>query len=290
MRWLQEKTWKSHSIQESSFIYPQKEFKNNPIRGLEYIKERIVPFLGGGKTIVNSECIYQYDKKLDLLKNSKLLVIGGGPSTLEMGYDIEEYDYVFSCNHFFKNERLKKEKMFMVFLGDEIDLDDKDLVDYLTFSQETLVCFENIGSPPSKKKFKDRYLDRVLWAHTRYHSKIGAMTRIVSYLCNFSPKEISIVGMDGPILKKEQNVYYHAFEKYKEQTGTIESTMTEERKIQKYKNQYLEFWDYILHDIGSSISFRNLGHGHKCNLTTKILSDRMGSEYQDYLFHPEKRK
>ena len=289
MKWKKEKTWKTNKIQESSFIYPQDGFKTNPYRGINYLRDQIVPFLGGGKTIMNNECIYQYNERLELLRDSKILVIGGGPSTIEHEYDIQQYDYIFSCNHFFKNIKLKQVKMFMVFLGDEVDLNHSDLEEYLSSNKDTIVCFENIGNPPGKQSFKQKYADRVLWAHTRYHSKIGAMTRIVSYLCNFSPKEIAIVGMDGPILKKEQNIHYHAFEKHKEQTGTIESAVTEEEKMQKYKNQYLEFWDYILHDIGSGISFRNLGHGHKCNLTTKLLTDQVGEDYQEYILNPEKR-
>ena len=76
--------------------------------------------------------------------------------------------------------------MFAVFLGDEVDLSDETLNQYLNDNPETFICFENIGSPPSKAKFKEKYGDRVFWAHTRYHSKIGAMVRIVSFVCFFS--------------------------------------------------------------------------------------------------------
>lgn len=293
MKWCEEKSWYSHNIRDSSFISPAKIFRNNEYRGLEYIKKKIVPYLGGGETSVSNEFIYQQREAFEKLKGSKILVIGAGPSTLDMEYNPEDYDYVFSCNHFFRNEKVKKINMFAVFLGDEVDLSNETLNQYLSDNSETFVCFENIGSPASKVDFKKKYGDRVFWAHTRYHSKIGAMVRIVSFLCAFSPKSISFVGMDGPIVYAKREKHFHSFETAKERygsTGTIESvTKSEEAKMNKYREQYLEFWDYVLHDVGSNISFFNLGHCHPCNITTQILTEKLGEQYVDYLSSPKKR-
>tara|TARA_R100001015_G_C4634978_1_gene202925 strand:+ start:8520 stop:9407 length:888 start_codon:yes stop_codon:yes gene_type:complete len=291
MKWTFEKTWKTHSIKDSSFIYPSSQFKGNPLQGLEYVKKELVPYLGGGKVKANSECIYQYSDNLAQIEGSKILVIGGGPSSMESQYSVSDYDHVFSCNHFYNNETINKIKMFMVFLGDEIDFESKNLKDYLKRNDETLICFENVGRPKSDLvKFKTEYGERVVWGHTRYHSKIGAMTRIISYLCNLKPKHISIVGMDGPILPGKEKKHFHSFQPKKwPETGTFESLYDQQKRMKRYVEQYLEFWDYILHDVGSEISFNNVGHKHACNLSTEILTDKLGEEYQEYLNNPDKR-
>ena len=44
--------------------------------------------------------------EFDKFKDSKILIVGAGPSTNEVKWHNLEYDYIFSCNHFFLNERL----------------------------------------------------------------------------------------------------------------------------------------------------------------------------------------
>jgi hypothetical protein len=68
--------------------------------------------------------------------------------------------------------------------------------------------------------------------------------------------------MDGYIPKSKEQVFFHSFQKDKKQTGTLENFSNDEKILQKYKQQYLEFWDYILHDVGKEISFKNIGHNH----------------------------
>ena len=40
------------------------------------------------------------------IKDSKILIVGAGPSTNEVKWYNLEYDYIFSCNHFFLNEKI----------------------------------------------------------------------------------------------------------------------------------------------------------------------------------------
>ena len=44
-------------------------------------------------------------------------------------------------------------------------------------------------------------------------------------------------------------------------------------------------WDYLLHDIGIDVKFRNLGHGYECNLSTTVLLDQLGTNCEEYLFN-----
>ena len=80
MIWTEEKTWKTESPSNSSFIWDRYGFINNPHRGLDYVKSAIVPHLGGGEVVVNGEVFYQKKKEFEEFNNSSVLLIGGGPS------------------------------------------------------------------------------------------------------------------------------------------------------------------------------------------------------------------
>lgn len=289
MRWTSEKTWKHNSPANSSFIYDRFGFVKNPFRGLDYVKQNIVPFLGGGEVVVNAEVMYQKNKLFSSFTNSSILVIGGGPSASKLPALREDYDYVVSCNHFFLNDSITKMGVDLAIIGDEVDISSNRFLDYVENSN-TLFCFENIGRNLEElKNFKDKYPNRVVWAHTRYHSKIGAVVRIISLLCNLSPRAISVIGMDGYVRDAEAEKYQHAFEGVKRGSGTIESGNTEDNIEKKYYEQYLEFWDYVLHDVGNNIEFYNLGHGHPRNFSSKVLTEQLTTDYQLYLSNPASR-
>ena len=292
MKWTSEKSWKNSSVADSSFISDSLTFVNSSQRGLDYVKQRLVPYLGGGECVLDPEVIYQKNKLLEQFEHKKVLILGAGPSLKNFDFSIaNEYDLFVSCNHYFLNEKVTSLPLSLVFLGDEVRYSNKDLNDELK-KTNYLIGFENVGRKSSElTDFKNTYGDRVFWANTRYHSKIGAVVRIAAFLTKLKPSKIGIVGMDGFKNKeslKEEN--RHSFQPEKKHTGTYESMYRGEIIEQKYKQQYLEFWDYMLHDVGKDISFENLGHGHPCNLTTEVLSDKIGKDYQKYLLDTSLRK
>jgi len=283
MKWTEEKTWYDNHHSNSSFISPANVFSNNRFRGLEYIKNEIVPVLGGGKVHINSEVMYQQHPVLQKIKDSSVLIIGGGPSAKNAFLIGNNYDFIVSCNHFFVNEKIGSMKIDLAFLGDEVDLDGEELKQYIEKSNTTF-CFENVGHKKEKlNNFKNRYPEIVFWAHTRYHSKVGAVPRIASLIAALKPKKISLIGMDGYVPLSIQKEHAHSFQKNKGYDGSLEREGNDSVIIDKYKQQYLEFWDYILHDVGKNIEFYNLGHGHPCNLSTIVLTQILGDQYQDYL-------
>lgn len=292
MKWESEKSWMNTGVMNSSFISDAPSFINRSRRGLAYVKSQIVPFLGGGECFIGSETMYQKNKHLEDFENKKILVIGAGPSLNSFDYSIvSRYDKIVTCNHYFMNESVNNLPLSLVFLGDEVKLDNAALREDLDKSSY-LVGFENIGRNKAELvSFKRDYGERVFWANTRYHSKIGAIVRIVSFLCSLNPDQIGIIGMDGfksAEITKPENA--HAFEPHKTPNGSYENNFKGNLIEQKYKQQYLEFWDYVLHDIGKEIRFENLSNGHPCNLTTEILVDKIGINYQDYLYDPGLRK
>ena len=313
MKWAKELNWFNSTVPDSSFISSSEDFVNNKKRGLIYIKNAAVPWLGGGETIISSEVIYQKNSRLEKFKNSKILIVGGGPSTDENNWNPEEYDFVWSTNHFFMNEKIKKVDIALANLGGAVHFSAcpksdhhsqkvhcncayaPPLHEYLE-NHDTILCFENFSPEGNWWKklgaFKKKYGDRVFWAHTRYHSKIGAIPRLVSIAVLLGAKEIHIVGMDGLMLERFKDRLQHSFLlptwEERKPVGTLEQ-LGEEEATKKYLEQYLAFWDYHLHDIGKDVKFKNLGHGHPCNMSTNLLTEILGEEYQDYLYDPNLR-
>ena len=282
MKWNEELNWFNSSIAESSFIAYKNVFVNNTKRGLEYVKKTLVPHLGGGECFVSSEIIYQKNPNLEKYKDSKILIVGAGPTANEVGWNSEGYDYIWSTNHFFLNDKLKNLNISLANIGDEVNFSDKTMHEYFE-NHDTVLCFENVGrSQDELVNFKKKYNDRVFWAHTRYHSKIGAIPRLATIAILLGVKEIDLVGMDGFITSNLADKHFHAFEKRKQQTGTLEM-LAEAETIKRYANQYSTLWDYLLHDIGKDVRFRNLGHDHPCNMSTQVLTGVLGEGYQRYL-------
>ncbi len=282
MKWTEEKNWFNSSIAESSFISAPDTFVNNSHRGIEYVKRALVPYLEGGDTLADREIIYQMNSHLDKFKDSKILILGGGPTASEVDWKVEDYDYIFSTNHFFMNDKIKNINVSLANIGDEVRFSNKELHEYLE-KNDTILCFENAGRDPRElSQFKKKYGDRVFWAHTRYHSKIGAIPRLISIAVLLGAKEIHIAGMDGMIPNHLQDKHFHSFQTQKAQSGTLEHGK-EQDTLKKYSEQFLALWDYLLHDIGKSVSFKNLGHGHPCNISTQVLTGVLGEEYQRYL-------
>ena len=51
----------------------------------------------------SSDIVYNYLDEFDKFKDSKILIVGAGPSTNEVKWHNLEYDYIFSLNHFYLN-------------------------------------------------------------------------------------------------------------------------------------------------------------------------------------------
>jgi len=235
------------------------------------------------------EMAFQNFDYLEKYKGSKILIMGAGPS-FKSDFDTSGYDFIWSCNHFYKHEKTKKFDIDLVTLGNENDLYDKQLHNYLE-TGNTIVCFENKYTKTEEMgMMKKKYPNRVFWALTRYHSRIGSVPRLACIAIALGASKIGFVGMDGFVPSSMRPEHGNsAFEPSKGPSGTIEDSSSETETSLLYKEQYLVFWDYILHDLGKNTQFFNLGHGHPCNLTTQVLSEKLGVDYQDYLSNPENR-
>lgn len=289
MRWCKEKTLYNGLLKESSFLASKENFYSHIKRGTPFLNAA-VKYLGAKNCTYSREIVYQNKIFLNKYENSKILLVGAGPSFKNAKINYKHYDYIWSCNHFYKNEVLKSIDVDFITLGNENNLLDEELLEYLD-NNKTIICFENKYTKTHElKEINEKYSDRVFWCFTRYHSRIGSIPRLAAIAASFKVKKIDFIGMDGYAPKNLTRKYGSStFEPEKKISGTIEDTSSEQQALALYKEQYLTFWDYMLHDIGKEISFTNLGHGHPCNLSTLVLEEKLGENYRNYLLNPEER-
>jgi hypothetical protein len=213
-----------------------KQWASNEIR-------RLFPTFSSNLCI-QDDVVFQRHLTLDKLYDNKLLIIGGGPSTLTLTKEfINLFDSVWSINHFFNSPLLYTTNLDLVCLGAGVDLDYMLLEEYLkTFN--TTVAFEihPKWESDSNKKFingKFHKSDKKLAFHTKFYSKLGGCVRLINLAAACHPKEIHFVGLDGP---KALIAGEHAFEKGKK---SFPALVNENNVYSIFKRQYDEFWTYI---------------------------------------------
>jgi hypothetical protein len=246
------------------YLADSKDFVGQPMWGLPHVQRYYAKAMGS-PNVVNQEIIYKHIPRISEFVGSKILLVGGGPSTITHKWNPKNYDFIFSCNHFFLNKKLAQENVAFSLLGTEVDTSaqNKPLHRYAR-NNDTIWCFETTNRPIKQMKgYYDLYPEKTTYVHTRYRSKIGAMPRLIVIAILFGVKEIDVVGMDGIAPgDKGGQVSVHAFQPGKRYDGTFGHTL--------YKRQYLVFWDYIVNQIGKNVKIRNLGQGHPANMSTPI--------------------
>jgi len=247
--------------EDFSFFSQRDGFKDNPFWGTKHVAEKFGDFLGNN-TIVEDEYILQDLDSLKKYKNSTILVVAAGPSTIDVDWENTEYDYIWSCTKFFMNDKLKNLDIDLVTVGGNVDLDDDDFNEYLS-NHNTLCGFE-CGVSPFKKpedmvEFKYRYPNRIFYYHPRYFSKLGAGARLLCLGSFLGAKEIKFVGFDGNPVDRS-----HSFEGVDKVHG---ESWRNSSTNDLYRRQTVLLWDYLLQ---FDTKFQNLGEGHPANQNTNI--------------------
>lgn len=195
--------------------------------------------------------------KYSQYKDKSVLVVGGGPSTLEVDWKRLDVDYIWSCTNFFMNEEIVKHSLDLISLGNLQDYTDNRLLSYLDNNINCKVLFEQNYLYPAtlsnNLSFINKYKDRTHYGQLdkSYTSIVGPPARLITLAANVGFKNIYFVGVDGfdPSLKNA-----HAF--------TKEDGLREGAAHNSYKSYYdahTSFAKNIFKDFGSRISFRNLG-------------------------------
>lgn len=287
-RFSLDKNWTNSPSRDSFFISSKDDFLSNNRWDLNYVLSYYGETLGT-QLRKNSEIAFLDIDGVKKFQNSKILIIGGGPSTLACDWDPNEYDYVFSCNHFYLNEKIKNIDIALATFTTETDFSEKNVEFHNYMSKNsTIICFEDRMQPHEKEPFefiKSKYPERTMYSHTRYRGKIGAVPRLLCMAVLLGAREVHIIGMDGfKKGDKKGDLAGHAFQASKTRMGTHDYNLC--------KKHYVALWDYILSDIGKDVKFQNLGEGHPSNMTSDIstqmfpLERKMNNNSQDIWVYP----
>ena len=187
-------------------------------------------------------------------------MVGGGPSSNEIDWDADDYDYIFSCNHFYKSEKLKDKKVDLFFVGNEVNTNDQDFLDYCE-RNKSLIGIEDLEHRPSHvKNIVDKFRSNSFLCSCRYQSKFtGIAAKVVLLALNFDADQVDFVGLDGvPSNFNFLKPIPHSFE---------ENKLFRKNKYSEYKQvkeHYLYFENYIKENFPTS-KINNLGRGSEFN-------------------------
>lgn len=189
-------------------------------------------------------------------KGKSVLIIGGGPSTIDVKWQNVKTDYIWSCNDFYLNKRLLETKLDLVAMGNLQDYTNSSLLEYLDKGETKILIEDNhirTTTLQNNKSFYNRYKSRVHRGHVdkEYTGIVGPPSRLITLACNLGMSDIYYVGIDG-FDKSLKNI--HAF--------TNEDGLRGEAShdsYDKYYNHITEFFKRVYRDFGSRTNFHNLG-------------------------------
>ena len=226
-------------------------------------------------SISDSESIFTNASSLQKYKNSKVLIIGAGPTAQhyerEWKSNLDNYDYVWSCNHFFKADFLKGVRIDLATLGNEVEFTDPDLLARISKDNTTIGIETTISrNKDSFFTFLNKYdkKNRFFFS-TRYFGKIGSIPRMLAASVQMGAKHVSFVGVDGiPPKSHQEKITNSVFQRNKKITGPSD--------YDSYRRQYVMLWDYLLNDLDSdkNVTFYNYGKEYEFNMTKNIPENR----------------
>ena len=250
---------------EFSFFHQKNTFMTHEPWGKYHLQNVLGQHLGMD-VAGNEEAMFQRHPEFEKYKDSTILIVGAGPSAVDVEWQDTERDFTWTCTHFFKSDMLKKMNFDLITIGGNVSLEDPDLLSYMDENENTICVFEGGVSPfktgQELQNFSRKYPNRTSYFHTRYFSKLGATARQVCFASFLGAKEIKFIGFDGnPVGQK------HLFEGSEK---VHDESWRNQAAIGLYRRQFILFWEYLL-NFDDAPKYVNLGHGHPNNMTTDIM-------------------
>ena len=250
-------TWENCADKTKAFFVSEKDTFANSARGLSWLKDQKTSLINiAHDNDFLFEDLFEFKKFID----SKILVVGGGPTTNEVNWDIDNYDYVFSCNHFYKSEKLKDKKVDLFFVGNEVDTNEEAFLNYCR-KYNPIIGIEDLEHRPAHvKNLVNNFPKNTFFCACRYQSKLtGMASKLVLLALTFEAQHVDFIGLDGV----SSDFYYlnkipHGFEGKK---------LFRKNKISHYKQvkeQYL-FFDKYIKESFPNVTINNLGKDSKFN-------------------------
>lgn len=262
-------SWAGSSGKERSFLCPPNRFLTDENHfctdcGGKVFCDRTLGHVLGQDVIADSEYLIQDEDVFKRVKDKTVMIVGGGPSTAQINWEQYHFDCLWSCNHFFLNDKMKDKTVDLWVPSDEVDLlGDNRLHWYLSEHDQSWCCFyPTVKIKPDYVRKAQKKIPNITYAHLRYRSKIGIMPRLLLLAIFCGAKNIMFVGMDGLPSTK----LIHAFQPGKRPKGTS----AKKGAINIFRRQYVQLWDYILFTLKADVELFNLGENVASNLSADI--------------------
>lgn len=204
--------------------------------------------------VITPEIVYQEHKEFKDYEGKTLMLIGGGPSA-NNDWEKYSYDYLWSINHFYKNDKLKNKKVDLAMIMGEPDIGDTEFIEYRNKNQ-TFIGFEIHDRWPGYNF--DEY-EKYFCMHTRFYGRLGAGARMKIFAAHLGFKKVIFTGFDGPEAIFDGD---HAFEPGKTTLPGVFKNLKLANVSYFWKQQYDFLWDYI-HELYPETEFVSIGGGSK---------------------------
>ena len=205
-------------------------------------------------------------------KGKSVLIIGGGPSTIDVKWQNIKTDYIWSCNDFYLNKRLLEIKLDLVAMGNLQDYTNSSLLEYLDKGETKILIEDNhirTTTLQNNKSFYNRYKSRVHRGHVdkEYTGIVGPPSRLVTLACNLGMSDIYYVGIDG-FDKSLKNM--HAFTNEDGLRGGAAHG-----SYDKYFDHITGFFERVHRDFGQRVNFHNLGERSSAHNIPSFVSKKL---------------
>tara|TARA_Y100000296_G_C5149092_1_gene245393 strand:- start:589 stop:1434 length:846 start_codon:yes stop_codon:yes gene_type:complete len=206
----------------------------------------------------NDDYIYCSTDFNHKFKDKRVLIIGGGQSTIELDWQNQKRDFTWSLNNCHLSENLKGTKIDLVLLGNAVNLEDSKLHEFFD-KHKPFIGFEphkkytEQNKKLAKKWFKkynygtskkylneemyEKYGNLMFYSMCKFHSGIGIGSRAAILAASLGVKEMYLVGFDGPKSNIDKK---HAFEKDKDASYLPNSyqRLTPDNMMKRYSQGY----------------------------------------------------
>ncbi len=132
--------------------------------------------------------------------NKSILLVGGGPSTIDRAWEKLDVDYIWTCNNFYTNPKLVNKKIDLVSLSNRVELDSKDFLSCIDNVHQIVfepIHFHEKLNTNQFNIFYEKYKDRINFFDTKFQNKSGTIARLAILASLTGAKNIYIVGLDG---------------------------------------------------------------------------------------------
>lgn len=209
-------------------------------------------------------------------KDSTVLILGGGQSTLDVKWENLSYDYVWTCNDFFLEPRLLNQTIDLYVLAFTTDLKNKALLNKLRGSNTTVVFetshYRGKNLTPGFSRFKEAIGKDIFETELQFFKdnnrpayKSGACFRLIQLALSTEAKNIYFAGFDG-FNREFSNI--HAFTKHRGLKDT-DTRRDYEGHDMSYVSVFTDAFN-VLKSVNGYQRLQNLGEGFDYNLGTPI--------------------